>query len=70
MRAIPRCDQNCRLTCKQCQSCLHNCPTNTIQFEDGFPVIDPEQCQGMSCLICVESCPENALKVVLNDYEE
>ncbi|EOD00051.1 sigma 54-interacting transcriptional regulator [Caldisalinibacter kiritimatiensis] len=49
--------------CKQCYSCVRNCPVNAIQIKDGQATIIHSRC--ISCGNCIKTCPQNA-KIVLD----
>jgi polyferredoxin len=44
-------------SCKNCNLCLRDCPTGTIQPERGY-ASDPEECT--LCLDCLKRCPKGA----------
>lgn len=48
--------------CKDCYSCLRNCPVKAIKFVDNKAEILPEKC--ILCGHCVNVCPQNAKKVI------
>lgn len=54
-------------SCKDCYSCLRNCPVKSIRFVDNKAEIIDEQC--ILCGHCVNVCPQNAKKVVSNIEE-
>lgn len=47
--------------CNQCGACAAVCPVEAIKEKDGVYLIDRDECIG--CLVCVESCPEEAFVV-------
>ncbi len=49
-------------SCKDCYSCLRNCPVKSIKFVDNKAEIIEEQC--ILCGHCVNVCPQNAKKVI------
>ncbi|WP_432663358.1 sigma 54-interacting transcriptional regulator [Wukongibacter baidiensis] len=49
--------------CKQCYSCIRNCPVNAVQIKNGQAKILHSRC--INCGKCVKSCPQNA-KVVID----
>lgn len=49
--------------CKQCYSCVRNCPVNAVQIKNGQARILHSRC--INCGKCVKSCPQNA-KVVID----
>ena len=49
-------------TCKDCFTCLRNCPVRAIKFVDQKPQIVSDLC--ILCGKCVTKCPKNAKKVV------
>lgn len=48
-------------SCKDCYSCLRNCPTKAIKFVDDKAIIVQENC--VLCGHCVNVCPQNAKRV-------
>ncbi|KAB3534885.1 PAS domain S-box protein [Alkaliphilus pronyensis] len=50
--------------CKQCYSCVRNCPVDAVQINQGQASIIHSRC--ISCGKCVRSCPQNA-KIVLDN---
>ena len=53
--------------CKDCYSCLRNCPVKAIKFVNNKATIVDENC--ILCGHCVNVCPQDAKRVVsdLND---
>ena len=49
-------------SCKDCFTCLRNCPVRAIRFVDQKPQIVSDLC--ILCGKCVTKCPKNAKKVV------
>lgn len=49
--------------CKQCYSCIRNCPVNAVQINNGQAKILHSRC--ISCGKCVKSCPQGA-KIVID----
>lgn len=45
--------------CQRCGACIATCPTQAMNPEDGFPIIDYHKC--ISCFCCDEVCPHNAI---------
>jgi PAS domain S-box-containing protein len=64
MKDIIRVTEN---KCKQCYSCVRNCPVNAIQIRNGQATIMYSRC--ISCGKCIKTCPQNA-KMVLDSKEE
>jgi len=54
-------------SCKDCYSCLRNCPVKAITFKDDKAVILENEC--ILCGHCVNVCPQNAKKIV-SDLEK
>jgi len=52
--------------CKQCYSCVRNCPVNAVQISNGQASIIHSRC--INCGKCVKSCPQNA-KIII-DYKK
>ncbi|MCL4560270.1 MAG: 4Fe-4S binding protein [Chloroflexi bacterium] len=50
-------------TCKNCNLCLRDCPTGTIQPDRGY-VSDPEECT--LCMECLARCPKGAENFTLS----
>lgn len=53
--------------CKQCYSCIRNCPVNAVQISNGQAKIIHSRC--INCGKCIKSCPQNA-KLVLDSKEK
>ncbi len=53
--------------CKQCYSCVRNCPVKAIQIKNGQAEIMFSRC--INCGICITSCPQNA-KIVIDSICE
>ena len=53
--------------CKDCYSCLRNCPVKTIRFINNKATIVDENC--VLCGRCVNVCPQDA-KTVVSDMNE
>lgn len=54
-------------SCKDCYSCLRNCPVKAIKFVNNKAEIISDRC--ILCGHCVNVCPQNAKKVVSDiDY--
>ncbi|WP_432408141.1 sigma 54-interacting transcriptional regulator [Wukongibacter sp. M2B1] len=51
------------MKCKQCYSCVRNCPVNAVQISNGQAKILHSRC--INCGKCVKCCPQNA-KVVID----
>ncbi len=51
--------------CKHCHHCVRSCPTKSIAFASGDPVIVEQEC--ILCGQCYVVCPHNA-KSVASDY--
>ncbi len=51
-------------SCKDCYSCLRNCPVKSIRFVNNKAEIIEDQC--ILCGHCVNVCPQNAKKVISN----
>lgn len=49
-------------SCKDCYSCLRNCPVKAITFKDDKAIILENEC--ILCGHCVNVCPQNAKKIV------
>ncbi|SHH51710.1 PAS domain S-box-containing protein [Caloranaerobacter azorensis DSM 13643] len=49
--------------CKQCYSCVRNCPAKAVQIESGQAKIIHSRC--INCGKCIKSCPQEA-KIVLD----
>lgn len=52
--------------CKQCYSCVRNCPVNAVQISNGQAKIIHSRC--INCGKCIKSCPQSA-KLVLDSKE-
>lgn len=48
--------------CKQCYSCVRNCPVNAVQITDGQAKIMYSRC--INCGNCIKSCPQSAKLVI------
>ncbi|MBN2008665.1 DUF362 domain-containing protein [candidate division KSB1 bacterium] len=46
--------------CRRCGVCIHNCPVQAMNDEDGLPIIDYNVC--IKCFCCDESCPHQAIE--------
>ncbi|WP_238492446.1 hydrogenase iron-sulfur subunit [Desulfotruncus alcoholivorax] len=54
-----------KLKCDKCKRCIEECPNKAITLgEDGYPVVDPVNCQ--RCGICAGGCPLGV--IALPDY--
>lgn len=53
--------------CKECYSCVRNCPVKAIKVEDGKARVVEERCIG--CGICIKVCSQKA-KIVQRDVEK
>lgn len=51
-------------SCKDCYSCLRNCPVRSIKFVNQKPQIVSDLC--ILCGHCVNGCPQNAKQVISN----
>ncbi|WP_054871702.1 sigma 54-interacting transcriptional regulator [Caloranaerobacter sp. TR13] len=49
--------------CKQCYSCVRNCPAKAVQIESGQAKIIYSRC--INCGKCIKSCPQEA-KIVID----
>jgi Pyruvate/2-oxoacid:ferredoxin oxidoreductase delta subunit len=49
--------------CSKCGNCVTNCPTKTIQENNGIPHINQKDC--IACFCCMESCPQGAIALQL-----
>ncbi|KPJ48948.1 MAG: hypothetical protein AMJ41_03885 [candidate division Zixibacteria bacterium DG_27] len=45
--------------CTNCNTCVENCPMNTISADSKIPTFDYKKC--INCLCCHELCPEGAV---------
>jgi len=45
--------------CTQCLTCVRNCPTKTIKYNNNIVKIDLKKC--IMCFCCHELCPEKAI---------
>ena len=52
--------------CKQCYSCVRNCPVKAVQISNGQAKIIHSRC--INCGKCIKSCPQSA-KLVLDSKE-
>ncbi|MFO8192133.1 MAG: 4Fe-4S binding protein [Bacillota bacterium] len=46
--------------CSGCETCIEECPANTIYMVDNHAVIDMNNC--IHCGVCHEICPEEAVR--------
>lgn len=47
--------------CTNCRSCITEIACPAFLLDDDYPAINPDLCE--SCGLCVQICPENAIKV-------
>jgi ferredoxin len=45
--------------CTACESCIDECPTESISMVDGYAFIDQEEC--IECGACADVCPAEAI---------
>ena len=51
--------------CTDCGACFSICPVNAINQETDFSIqFKKEQCLGITCSLCVDSCPSRAIKLI------
>ncbi|KAB3530700.1 sigma 54-interacting transcriptional regulator [Alkaliphilus serpentinus] len=53
--------------CKQCYSCVRNCPAKAIKIENGQATVIYSRC--INCGMCIKACSQNA-KVVIDSKEK
>ncbi|MHC4069567.1 MAG: indolepyruvate ferredoxin oxidoreductase subunit alpha [Planctomycetota bacterium] len=47
--------------CTGCESCIPECPSESIKMVDGKAVVDLDTC--VDCGVCVDACPEEAISM-------
>ena len=47
--------------CDGCRTCVEECPTSTINLEEGKAVVSEDAC--IDCNACEENCDNHAIKV-------
>ena len=49
--------------CIDCGGCVSICPADALyQGEDYSIKLDPEKCNGVTCGLCLDSCPRSAIQ--------
>jgi len=51
--------------CIDCGGCVSICPADALyQSEDYSIKLDPEKCNGVTCGLCLDSCPRSAIQFI------
>jgi ferredoxin len=57
--------------CVNCGACVTLCPVEAITFADDYTIVfNKEKCVGSTCSICVDACPQRAIKSVKQNNNE
>lgn len=56
--------------CKQCLTCIKNCPTAAISYNKEKKVVEIFDHHCRYCMHCVECCPENAITIDMSGYRD
>jgi NAD-dependent dihydropyrimidine dehydrogenase PreA subunit len=47
--------------CTGCETCVEECPSETIRMANGKAVVDPDTC--IDCGVCIDACPVEAISM-------
>jgi len=51
--------------CTDCGACFSICPVNAINQENDYSIqFEKEKCLGITCGLCIDSCPSRAVKLI------
>lgn len=49
--------------CIDCGGCVSICPAEALYQEEDYSIeLDPEKCNGVTCGLCLDSCPRSAIQ--------
>jgi len=51
--------------CIDCGGCIAICPIDAYSFNEKYDVVlDEEKCLGITCGLCVDTCPQRAIRLI------
>ena len=51
--------------CIDCGGCISICPADAYSFDEAYTVVlDEEKCLGITCKLCVDMCPQRAIRLL------
>jgi uncharacterized protein len=56
--------------CKQCLTCIKNCPTAAINYSKDKKVVEIFDHHCRFCMHCVECCPQNAITIDMSGFRD
>ena len=51
--------------CIDCGGCVSICPMDALTFDEEHTVVlEEEKCNGITCSLCVDACPQRAIRLL------